>query len=190
MDPVYWAGLLIIVGIATAVIELFVPSGGLLGLISLASLVVAIGLAFKQGPLTGLSFLAIAVIGVPSALALALRWWPSTPMGRRLLLDIPDSEKMLPDTIARRELKALVGKVGEARSLMMPSGAIEIDGHMFDALSEGMPIEAGSRVKVVEVRGTRVVVRPTTEEPVRQSGDPLSQPIESIGIDPFENPAS
>ena len=102
MEPIHWATLLLVIGIATAVIELFIPSGGLLGLISLASLVVSIALAFRQSAWAGLGFLAIAVVGVPSALAVALRWWPSTPMGRRLLLEIPDGEKVLPDTTARR----------------------------------------------------------------------------------------
>ena len=84
----------------------------------------------------------------------------------------------------------MVGKVGQAKSLMMPSGAVEIEGRVIDALSEGLPIEAGSRVKVVEVRGSRVVVRPTTEATSHRSDDPLSQPIESIGVDPFDDPAS
>ncbi len=72
---------------------------------------------------------------------------------------------------------------------MLPSGAVDIDGTIVDALSEGMAIEAGGWVKVIEVRGTRVVVRPTDERP--QTADQpaeLDQSIESIGLDPFEDP--
>jgi hypothetical protein len=42
---------------------------------------------------------------------------------------------------------------------MLPSGLIRIDGRSYDASSEGMPIEAGQRVKVVDVQTNRLVVR-------------------------------
>ena len=59
MDPLIWAAILLALGIALAVIELFVPSGGLLGLLALVALAGGIGLAFHRGPWTGLTFLAI-----------------------------------------------------------------------------------------------------------------------------------
>ena len=72
---------------------------------------------------------------------------------------------------------------------MLPSGAVNIEDTVVDALSEGMAIEAGSWVKVVEVRGTRVVVRPTDERPhVEDHPAELDQSIESIGLDPFDDP--
>jgi hypothetical protein len=66
-----------------------------------------------------------------------------------------------------------------------------IVGRTIDALCEGLPIEAGVLIKVVEVRGTRVVVRATTDIPAATPADPkdpLSQPIDSLGLDPFEDP--
>jgi len=36
-----------------------------------------------------------------------------------------------------------------------------------DAVSESMPVEVGQAVRVVQVRGLRVVVRPIDEEPGR-----------------------
>jgi hypothetical protein len=43
---------------------------------------------------------------------------------------------------------------------------------------------------VLEVRGSRVVVRPSIESPpvVADPSDPLSQPIETLGVDPFKDP--
>ncbi|MEX2559187.1 MAG: NfeD family protein, partial [Pirellulales bacterium] len=81
------------------------------------------------------------------------------------------------------------GQVGQARSLMLPSGLVAIQGHHVDAVSEGMVIETGQWVRVIEVRGTRVVVRPTDPQ-TRPSDpkDPLSQPIDTLGLNPFEDP--
>ncbi|MES1213663.1 MAG: NfeD family protein, partial [Singulisphaera sp.] len=102
---------------------------------------------------------------------------------------LPQGDDVLPDSDKRRNLKLLVGKLGKARTLMLPSGAVDVDGAIVDALSEGVAIEAGSWVKVVEVRGTRVVVRPTEERPQAvEHPSELDQSIESIGLDPFEDP--
>ena len=93
MDPLIWAALLLALGLALAVIELFVPSGGLLGLLALVALAGAIGLAFHRGPWTGLAFLALAVVCLPIGIAVAMRWWPYTPLGRRLLLEVPQQRR-------------------------------------------------------------------------------------------------
>ncbi len=82
----------------------------------------------------------------------------------------------------------MVGKIGVAKTLMMPSGAVLVDGQTIDALSEGMPIEAGQRIQVIEVHGSRVVVRPADESDSTASDDVLSQPIESLGLDSLEDP--
>jgi membrane-bound ClpP family serine protease len=187
MDPLIWAAVLMLLGLALASAEVFVPSGGMIGFLSLVAVIAAVGLAFFRGPWYGLSFLGLAVFAVPAVLAAALHFWPETKLGRRVLLDLPTSEEVLPDDDQRRELKSLDGRVGEAKSLMLPGGAVLIDGHHVDAVSEGMAIEKGAWVKVVEVRGTRVVVRPTIERPgSRNPDDPLSQPIDELGFNPFD----
>ncbi len=84
----------------------------------------------------------------------------------------------------------MVGKVGTADTVMLPSGIITIEGLSVDAVSEGPPIEPGTRIRVIDVHGNRVLVRPTTPdelETIAQS-DVLSQPIESLGLDPFDDP--
>ena len=139
-----------------------------------------------------------AVLATPTVVILLLKWWPHTPIGRRVLLQVPSSEDVVPDSPKRRELQSLVGKVGRARSVMLPSGAVEIEGQVIDAVSEGMPIDPGQNVEVVEVRGTRVVVRPSEEQPTRpdtpaapgDKKDLLSEPIDDLGIDPFGDSVS
>ena len=189
MDFLVWAAILLCIGLALAMLEVFVPSGGLLGFLSLMSMLAALILAFRHGPWSFVGFLGLAVFAVPACLMVALQWWPKTPMGRRILLPLRSSQDVLPDSDKRRSLKSLVGHIGKAKSLMLPSGAVEIDGHVVDALSEGMAIEAGQWVKVIEVRGTRVVVRPTDERPQPPDHDQaLDQSIESVGLDPFDDP--
>jgi membrane-bound ClpP family serine protease len=191
MSPVFWPTILLLVGVTLVMAEIFIPTGGILGFLSFSSVIAAIVLAFNQGgPSTGLSFLLIACVAVPAAIAAGFRFLPETPMGKRLLPSIPTTEEVMPDDEDRRRLRKLVGKTGRAKSMMLPSGAVEIEGRIVDAVSQGLPIEPGQAVRVIEVRGTMVVVQPIDDLPdsERDPNDVLAQPIESIGIDPFEEP--
>ena len=185
-----WAILLLMLGLGLAVMEVFIPSGGILSFLSICSIVAAITLGFMDGrPWVGFAILTMAVFGLPGALILALRWWPKTPMGRRMLLRAPSDDEVLPDGPRQRKLKELVGRLGVAKSKMLPSGLVTIDGRKVNAISEGMPIDAGVRVRVLDVHGNRVVVRPVDEESAaQQDSDPFSEPIDSLGADPFEEP--
>jgi membrane-bound ClpP family serine protease len=186
-----WAALLLVVGLGLAVLEIFIPSGGILGFLATCAVVAAVVVGFtdKDHPWVGFVVLATAVFGLPAVIILGLRWWPKTPFGRRVLLRIPRGEEVLPDGPRQRTLKELIDRVGYAKSEMLPAGAVTIDGRTIDAISEGMPIEVGQRVRVIEVRGNRVVVRLVDDEaPSQTDPDPLARPIDTLGLDPFEDP--
>jgi membrane-bound serine protease (ClpP class) len=195
MEPLVWAALLVLLGMFLVLMEVFVPTAGMLGFLSVTAILSGIGLAFYNGGLTvGFGFLIGTAVVLPIVLGLAFRWFPETPIGRRLLPSLPTSEEVLPDNEERRVLRGLLGKVGQAKSPMLPSGMILVEGRVINAVSEGQPIEAGANVRVIEVRGSRVVVRPLEEgEPAapvqpQQSDDLLSRPIESLGIDYSDEP--
>src|SRR6185312_15262170 len=50
MDYLAWAAILLAIGLSLAMLEVFVPSGGLLGFMSMTSMLAAIFLAFRHGP--------------------------------------------------------------------------------------------------------------------------------------------
>ena len=188
MDPLAWSALLLVLGLLLVMIEVFVPSGGALGFLSIASLVTAIILAFyHRGAEVGFLFLICTAAALPITLMIAFRWWPKTPMGRRVLLEIPSGDEVLPDSPERRSLREMVGHLGVAKTVMLPSGAITVDGQTIDALSEGPPIEAGQRVRIIEVHGNRVVVR-AADEQAPPTDDVLSRPIDFLGLDSLEDP--
>lgn len=57
------------------------------------------------------------------------------------------------------ELDFFTGKEGTALTPLRPAGAAEVDGHRLDVVTEGGFIRAGSRVRVIKVEGTRVIVK-------------------------------
>lgn len=178
--------LLAMIGALLIIAEVFFPSGGLLGFFATVSLVGSIYYAFLSGgATTGIVFAATEVIVVPLLMLGALKILPSTPIGKALLGQLPTSEEVDPDD----ERHELVGRVGVARSKMLPSGAVEIDGRMIDAVSQGQAIEPGEYVKVIEVRGNRVVVRLAGQEdrPANENPeDMLARPIDELGIDSLD----
>jgi len=189
VDPWVWALLLLIVGMGLVVMDVFLPSGGIFAFLAVCAMVGAIWLGFTQGSVIGLAVLGVAVFGTTIAVGLALKYWPSTSLGKRMLLRVPTSDDVLPENDPRKTLAGLVGRVGRAKSMMLPSGIIAVDGSMLDAVSEGLPIELGQRVRVIEVRGNRVVVRGLADEPAGEPDkDPLDQPIDWDSAEPFPPP--
>jgi len=161
MTTLLWVLTLLLLGLGVMVLEVFVPSGGILGFVSIAALIAAVATAFlEQGATAGMAALAVVVLAVPAVLAVAFRWFPETPLGRRVLPPAPEAADVLPDLERRRHMRDLVGRPGQTVSELLPWGRVEIDGEMVEAMSEGGPIEAGVAIEAVGVQGTAVVVRP------------------------------
>lgn len=182
MEPWVLAILLLVLGMSLAVLEIFFPSGGLLGFLTVCSVVGALFLGFRSGVGMGLFISAGTVIGIPAIVILALQYWPRTPIGRRIILSSPNTDA--PEAEEGDSRAELVGKIGKTKTQMLLAGAVIIDGQVLDAVSEGPAIEANQMVIVTDVSGNRIKVRPyTPKEGVRQSPQiPLTDVVE----DPFD----
>jgi membrane-bound ClpP family serine protease len=191
MTPLLWAILALALGLALVALELFIPSGGLLSLLAIITLVVSISFIYRgYGFLIGTVYLVGIVVMAPLVLAGAVRWWPRTPMGRKIL-NLPATGDSAEPHSPFSQLDYLLGKHGHAKSKMVLSGSIVVDGKSYDAISEGLMIEPGEGVKVVRVDGNRIVVRKVREdEQFQESGeqDILSRPASDVIPGAFEDP--
>jgi membrane-bound ClpP family serine protease len=168
-----WAILLLLLGISCLVLEMFIPSGGLLGVLAALSIIGAIALAFMTGPIQGIVMTMFVTLLIPIMLAVAVKLWPETPLGRLILLRRPQgADEVLPQTEAYRTINALIGKRGVAKSMMLPSGVVLVEGKNYDAVSNGLPIEPGQKVRVIGIDTQRLVVRVDEE--------PFKEPVPSI----------
>jgi membrane-bound ClpP family serine protease len=191
IPDIAWAILLLLVGCALVVLEVFIPSGGVISILSGVAFITAILVASWEGPttgpVTGFAFAAITLFAVPTLVAVAFKYWPRTRMGKAFLGELPREDEVVPEDSRR----TLIGRVGVARSKMLPSGAVEIDGQMIDAVSQGQAIEPGAYVVVVEVRANRVVVRLAGKDQRPSHPNPkdiLSRPIDELGIESLGDP--
>jgi membrane-bound ClpP family serine protease len=191
IPDIAWAILLLLIGCVLVVVEVFVPSGGIISILSAVAFITSIMVASWEGPttgpVTGLAFAGISLFAVPTITILAFKYWPTTRMGKAFLGELPREDEVVPEDPRR----TLIGRVGVARSKMLPSGAVEIDGQMVDAVSQGQAIDPGTYVVVVEVRANRVVVRAAGKDQRPSHPNPkdiLSRSIEKLGIESLEDP--
>lgn len=189
MDPFYWSIILIGLGFVVVVMELFVPSAGVLGAIAAILLISGVITAFFQGIQTGALMLLFTAVGLPFLIALMIKVWPSTPIGKRILIGQLTSDQVLPKTEQYRSYGELEGQLGIAKTKMLPSGIIVINDRKYDAVSDGFPIEPGQAIIITAVKGTRLYVQPYDSEAIDEEDlpardrDVLSQSLEELGID-------
>ncbi|HMP77342.1 MAG TPA: NfeD family protein [Kiritimatiellia bacterium] len=155
MTPETLFAAFIAMGLILIVLEIIVP-GGILGVFGVLALLGAVVIGFIAfGPQGGL----LAAFGVlffsAIFLALWLKYFPRTRMGRVLTLQ-KDGSAFKTDPVAA---SPLLGREGVAASNLQLSGIAIIDGRRTDVVAESNFIAAGARVKVVKVEGHRVVVR-------------------------------
>lgn len=191
MDPLVWALMLIAVAVVVMVIELFLPSAGVLGFLAGGLVLASLFMAYRSSFLVGSIFLMAVLICLPILIYGLLQMWPHTPIGKRILLSEPDLDQILPPSMFSNDL---VGQIGISKTKMLPSGTIVVNRQKLDAVSSGFPIDANQAVKITAVRANRIYVEPYENEatdlehlPARDD-EMLAQPFEDLGLglDNFE----
>jgi len=147
---------LLVIGLMLIGMEIFVP-GGLLGTIGGAALVGAIVVGFKAFPGYGVPIAFVIVLLVGAAMALWIKFFPRTALGKRMTV----SRDLATFKATEAGIESLAGQEGVAQSKLRPGGYAQIGERRVDVVTRGEMIEAGTRVRVVEVTGNRVVVERT-----------------------------
>jgi membrane-bound serine protease (ClpP class) len=88
----------------------------------------------------------------------------STPLGVARLTadkgDLADAATVDPRSAPTMSVEGIsVGDEGKAESPLRPSGKMAVGGQMVDVVTDGEFVDAGEAVKVVEIQGSRIVVR-------------------------------
>lgn len=162
-QPLLWGIVLLAASLALLLIEVFVPSMGLISIVGVVLAIVGLVLLFNHDTTTGvIGLLAMLVLG-PLVLMFGLKVFPHTPVGRAILYGGKTEEQLEAEAQQKQaeadQRLALVGMEGEALTVLRPVGVVRIAGQRYDALSELGMIPAGTKVRVTAVDGTQVKVR-------------------------------
>jgi len=148
---------LVFLGLLFLVAEIFFTSFGLFGILSAAGLIGGIVVAFEESRGAGIALLVVTLFLAPAVFGGALKVFPRTPFGRHLILPAGDRESK---SAAPASLDGIVkpGDEGVAISMLRPAGIAEIRGRRVDVVTDGAMLAPGTRVRVQNTSGNRVVV--------------------------------
>ena len=153
--------IMMIVGFALLVVEMYIPGFGLAGISGTILMIGGIAL-MGPTPLQALILALISVILLGIAFSLAMY---SISKGR-----LSRSKLVLNDALNRKESSAsadlayFVGKVGQTHTALRPAGIAEFDGVKLNVVSDGDFVNTHQYVRVERVEGNRIVVRETNAE--------------------------
>jgi membrane-bound serine protease (ClpP class) len=155
--------LLIILGAVLLVLEIFIPSFGLLTICAVAAEVGGIWLFFKMSPAMGWVGVGVAAVLVPIVWVITYKMFPKTSFGKSVTLEGPEREMgdAIPDT---DELLEMIGKTGVVISPLRPVGMCDFDGERLECVAETGFVETDIAVEVIHVEGTQLTVRTVENE--------------------------
>jgi membrane-bound serine protease (ClpP class) len=143
-----------LLGIGVIVVEIFVPSFGLLTVLSAGMLLYSLYLVFTTISVNiGLVFVGVDIFVIPVVLVMAFNALGASSWSLHKTLSRHDGvASQSPD------LAAWVGQTGVAVTNLRPSGTVMIGDNRLDAVTDGEYVDAGTPVKVTLVSGNRMVV--------------------------------
>ena len=167
MDTIVFAFMLLFFGLALLVIEFFVPSGGMIGIVSGICILGSVGLAYRgwyqTNPTTLYIFIGSVLLMIPATIIGTLWIMPRTRFGNHVLLQAPKLEDVTPFGEEQTKLERLIGKSGKTLTMLNPGGMVRVDGERFHCESPGLILDPDSDVDVTGVKGNRLVVCPPTK---------------------------
>ncbi len=154
-------------GVVLLILEIFViPGFGVAGILGIIFVIASLFLALIGGslPFVDTQQVSIAVIQLASALVAAIlliillaRFLPKSTVFSRLVLS--NEENADKGFVSSKSLSELIGREGKALTTLRPAGMADFNGEKIDVVADGDYVQQGSKLKVLRVEGSKVVVR-------------------------------
>jgi len=162
-----WGGILLAVALVLLFVELFVPSGGLIGVVAGIAAIASVVAFARYDTTLGIAMGGAYFLLTPIIIWAMFKFWITSPITRKLILGAeemdPDSEGASRADQARKErlaqLQALIGAEGVAITPLRPVGVVKIEGERVDALAETGVVDSGETIVVTDVYDNQVKVR-------------------------------
>lgn len=154
---IVWIAIFFAAGIVLIISEFFLP-GGVLGGMGIVLVLLSGTMGVYQYPDYAV-FIIIGELGaVALGIALGLYILTRTRASKLLTLQHQLSHEL--GYVSATTDVSLLNEEGMALTPLRPAGVIAVADKRVDAVSDGIYIEEGTQVRVIEVQGNRVVVEP------------------------------
>jgi membrane-bound ClpP family serine protease len=144
------------IGIVLLILEIFIPSFGILSVLGAICLFGGVLMASSEPREAAIS-LSIAFVLAIAVVAFAFKYLKHRGTWNRFIL----KEQLTTEKgfTSNPDKSNLFGSKGEAITPLRPAGTARIEGERVDVVTDGSFIASGKAIEVVQVEGTRVVVR-------------------------------
>jgi membrane-bound serine protease (ClpP class) len=164
--------LLFLLGLVLVGLEIFVlPGFGACGIFGILCMLAGLGLVtLEKIPETGtewgnlgrkVSHYLFAMMGAVALAFTIAKFLPKVPYANRMILKGPNERtetavELLPGA---GEAAELLGAIGTTNTPLRPAGVVKFGDKFVDVVSDGGFVPAGTRVQVIQVEATRIVVK-------------------------------
>ena len=140
------------------VVEVFVPSFGLITICAMGAMAGGLAIFFNHSPVVGWIGVIVAVVMIPTVLVMAYKLFPKTRFGRNVSLTAPARAKgdAIPDT---EQLEQMLGLLGRVITPLRPVGMCDFSGQRLECVAESGYVDKNRIVEIIKVEGTQLTVR-------------------------------
>ncbi len=155
---IVFALFLYIVCAVLTVMEIFIPSFGLLTLLAIGTFVWGASLFFQVSTAVGWFGVFTAMVVIPTFWVITYKLFPKTSIGQAMVLK--NVSRSAGDAIADKDdLARLSGKRGRTMGPLRPVGVCEIEGKRVICSAEVGFIPKETEIEVIRVEGNTITVR-------------------------------
>lgn len=146
------------VGIILLMVEIFVvPGFGVSGILGIAALIT--GIVFVSDSIfEAIAYLAGSILFLGILFYLSFRFPATKRFWQRLTLSTRQTNQA-GYVAPKPNYENYTGKQGLAITQLRPAGTGDFNGERLDVVTEGGFIKAGSKIRIISVEGTRIIVR-------------------------------
>jgi membrane-bound serine protease (ClpP class) len=153
--------LLFLVGLLLILLEVFVvPGFGITGIGGIVSILISLYFLFPT-PQIAINIIATTLIATIVATYFIAKYFESSKLWSKISLGTSQTKEV--GYVASIGNKKVIGKKGITVTPLRPAGIAEIEGKRVDVVSEGGFIDKEEKIKVIDVRGSKVLVQPYKE---------------------------
>ncbi|MBR2719628.1 MAG: hypothetical protein IKB78_10085 [Clostridia bacterium] len=149
----------LIVGLGLIVLETFMPGFGLPGIAGVVLHVIAVALTWiNHGPVAALGMTIILLSIIAIAISVSLRSAANGKLSKSKLV-LNETESNEAGYRSAEDMQVFLNKEGITTTVLRPAGMAEFDDVKLNVVSDGEFIQSGTKVRIVRVEGSRIVVR-------------------------------
>ncbi|WP_036186287.1 NfeD family protein [Ureibacillus manganicus] len=148
--------IMFIIGFLLIIGELFIP-GGIVGVIGGALVIISLLFAGESVVYMAYSMLIAVIIAVLGMVIMMKFLGKNLHFFNKLVLR--DATTTDEGYVSNENRVDLLGKIGVTLTPLRPAGTVQVDKERLDVVSQGSYINSNKKVEIIQVEGSRIVVR-------------------------------